>query len=250
MTNQLETMGTKESLLNLTLKEIVTSNFNTAQVFEKHNLDFCCKGNKLFSEVIVEKKLNEDEIIGEIENILFNESPHEARYDEWELDFLVSYIVNNHHNYIRRMLPTLNERAAKIAAKHPEKYPWMIDVRDSLVTVTNELSHHMIKEEQILFPYVLKLVEAKKSNIKPSLPTFGTAENPIKVMEKEHENAGDELYFIRNITNSYNAPEDACTTFKLFYSELKAFEEDLHKHVHLENNILFPKTIALEKELL
>lgn len=250
MTNQLETMGMKESLLNLTLKEIVTSNFNTAKVFEKYNLDFCCKGNVSFAEVILDKKINEDEITEELEKVILNESPNDARHNEWELDFLVAYIVNNHHNYVRRMLPILNERAAKIAAKHPEKYPWMIDVRDSLVSVTNELSHHMIKEEQILFPYVLKLVEAKRKNIKPSLPTFGTAENPIKVMEKEHENAGDELYFIRNITNSYTAPEEACTTFKLFYSELKEFEEDLHKHVHLENNILFPKTIALEKELL
>lgn len=250
MTTQIITQGIKENLLNLTLREIVTSNYNAAAVFEKYNFDFCCKGNILLSDLLIDKAITDNVILDELENVFTDENLTDIRYDDWSLDFLVSYIINNHHSFIRRMLPVLNTRAIKISSNHPEKYPWVLEVRDILAEVTNELTHHMIKEEQILFPYVLELVEAKNEKRKVNIPPFSSAVNPIKMMEREHQNAGDELYSIRKLTNNYTAPEDACTTFKLFYSELKAFEEDLHKHVHLENNLLFPKTIELEKELM
>lgn len=234
---------------NLTLSEIVTQNFKTAEVFEKYNLDFCCGGNKPVSEACEEKGLDSAALIEELKS-LKNKNGNAEKYTEWSPDFLIDYIVNNHHSYVKRMIPVLAAHTEKIASVHGKNHPELIQVAVGFERVYKDLKHHMLKEEQILFPFVKQLVHAKNNHSKSEAPYFGSVKNPIRMMEAEHQAAGDELYEIRNLTNNYSVPGDACNTYSVTMQELRDFEEDLHKHVYLENYILFPKSIELEKELL
>lgn len=240
----------KSDLLSLPLSEIVKTDFHAAAVFEKFNLDFCCRGNKTINEVCSLKGIDSGEIINELQNLESENKDYDLKYNEWGLDFLIDYIINNHHSYIRKMIPVLSQHCDKVASVHGNNHPEMNDVKDRFHVVYKDLKQHMLKEEQILFPFIKQLVKIKNEESKAEHPFFGTVKNPIKMMEDEHKAAGDELYEIRNLTNNYLPPDDACNTFKILLKELKEFEEDLHKHVHLENNILFPKSIILENELI
>lgn len=240
---------TEQDFRNLTLSEIVTENFKTAAVFEKYNMDFCCGGNKPVSKACEEKGLDSSALIEELKSVK-NKNVDVEKYTEWSLDFLIDYIVNNHHSYVKRMIPVLAAHTQKIASVHGKNHPELAQVAISFERVYKDLKHHMMKEEQILFPFVKQLVNAKKNATKSEAPYFGSVKNPIRMMEAEHQAAGDELYEIRNLTNNYLVPDDACNTYSVTMQELRDFEEDLHKHVYLENYILFPKSIELEKELL
>jgi len=234
---------------NMTLKEIVTNNFRTAAVFEKYGLDFCCRGNKLITTACEEKGINAIKILEELKTLTIQKIRDE-RYDEWTLDFLIDYIIQNHHSYVKEMLPIISVHTQKIASVHGTNHAEVIEIAKKFEGVAQEFRQHLIKEEDILFPYIKQLVQVNSRHAKAEAPFFGTVKNPIKSMMAEHENAGDEFYEIRNLSSSYTPPEDACNKFIAAYQELKDFEEDLHKHVHLENNILFPKAIELEKRLL
>jgi regulator of cell morphogenesis and NO signaling len=242
-------MATAPSLAELTLSEIVTNDFHAAAVFEKYNLDFCCKGKRPLSEACSEKNIDLNSLLEELESYTPQNNNSDLRYNEWKIDFLADYIVNNHHSYVRRMIPILAAHTQKIASVHGENHPETVEVAKRFAVVYKDLKQHMMKEEQILFPYVKQLLKFQNEITIKERPFFGAAENPIKAMEAEHEAAGDELFEIRSLTNNYTPPADACNTYRICYQELKEFEEDLHKHVHLENNILFPKTIKLEKEI-
>ena len=233
---------------NKTLSDIVKSNFKAAIVFEKYKLDFCCKGNKLLSDACTEKGVNEDEILTELRGIeAFQNSS--INYEEWSLDFLIDYIVNTHHSYVRKMVPIISEHVNKVATVHGKNHPEMEDVARIFGVVYKDLKQHMMKEEEILFPHIKYLVKSKGNGNNVESPYFGSVKNPIRLMEAEHSSAGDELFEIRRLSDNYTIPEDACNTFRITLQELKEFEEDLHKHVHLENSILFPKSISLESEL-
>lgn len=242
-------LKTSESEYNTqTLSEIVKNNFKAAAVFEKYNLDFCCKGNKFLSAACVEKGVDESEILSELQRIKTYQNSS-INYEEWSLDFLIDYIVNTHHSYVRRMIPIISEHVNKIATVHGQNHPELKEIARIFSVVYKDLKQHMMKEEEILFPHIKYLVKSKANGTKIESPYFGTVQNPIRLMESEHQNAGDELFEIRRLSNSYKVPEDACNTFSVTFQELKEFEEDLHKHVHLENSILFPKSIQLEAEL-
>jgi regulator of cell morphogenesis and NO signaling len=233
---------------NQTLSEIVKGNFKAAVVFEKYNLDFCCKGNKMLSTACEEKGVNEDEILSELKKIDAYKNSS-INYEEWSLDFLIDYIVNTHHSYVRKMIPIISEHVNKIASVHGKNHPELLDIAHHFSIVYKDLKQHMMKEEEILFPHIKYLVKSKGTGQKIESPYFGTVKNPIKMMEAEHVNAGDEIFEIRRLSDNYTIPEDVCNTFRVTFQELKEFEEDLHKHVHLENSILFPKSIILESEL-
>jgi regulator of cell morphogenesis and NO signaling len=236
-------------LANLTLSEIVKDNFHTAAIFEKYNLDFCCNGNRTLKEACTEKGVNSENIINEIEDLNSSEVKEEFRPDDWELDFLISYIINNHHSYVNRMLPVISAHVQKVASKHGENHPetkWIAEIFDS---INVEMKNHMMKEERILFPHIIRHVGLSNNGMEEHMPYFGTIKNPIAMMEAEHQSAGDGMVKIRELTNNYTLPTDACETYKISFKELKEFEEDLHRHVHLENNILFPKAISLEESL-
>ena len=147
-------------------------------------------------------------------------------------------------------MPIILEYTQKVAIVHGERHPEAIEIANNFIKVMEELGSHMKKEEHVLFPYIKKLVAAKKENTKMDPPPFGTIQNPVRMMEMEHEAVGDVAEQINQLTNGYNPPADACTTFRLSFAKLKEFEDDLHQHIHLENNILFPRAIELEKELL
>lgn len=234
---------------DLTLSEIVSHDYRAARVLEKYNLDFCCGGSKPVSEACGEKGLDAKAVIEEILSLGIT-SENSDKYNDWSLDFLIDYIVNNHHSYINRMIPVLAAHTQKIAGVHGKNHPELIVTAKIFDRVYKDLRQHMLKEEQILFPFVKQLVKVKKEDIKSEPPYFGTVKNPIRMMEAEHQAAGDELHEIRHLTNNYFVPDDACETYKATMQELREFEEDLHKHVYLENYILFPKSVDLEQELL
>ena len=227
-----------------TLASIVTNNSGTVPVLEKYNLDFCCKGKRTLTEACDEKGLSVDDIIKEFGTSLPNTSAKQMPFNEMTCEQLIGYILINHHFYVKQIMPTIAGHLEKVANKHGQRFPYMVEVYRLFLEVQSEMTSHMQKEEKILFPRIKK-VEEMITGENTSIISTIDLEGPITVMMNEHDHAGDVLYKIRNLTNNYQEPVGACTTFKVVLNELKEFEEDLHKHVHLENFHLFPKALEL-----
>jgi regulator of cell morphogenesis and NO signaling len=234
----------------LTLADIVTKNFRNAGIFEKYDLDFCCGGSKTIAQACQENNTDPYLVYSEIEKMDSVKVEIPQRVDDWELDIIVDYIIDNHHKFVREMIPIISSHTEKVATVHGGNHPETIKVAKIFSAVYKELKQHMMKEEEILFPYIKYMVKVGKSEAKYEKPYFGRIGNPISMMELEHQSAGESMNSIRKLTNSYAIPLDACNTYKVCLKELKEFEEDLHKHVHLENNVLFPKAVILEEQLL
>ena len=232
-----------------TIGEVVAKDFRAARIFENYGLDYCCGGKKTISDVCSSKGIDPDKLITELSILPENSDIRSNRFTEWEPDFLIDYIVNNHHNYVTSSLPVISNHSLKVASKHGERRPEVIRIAELFTAVKSDLEIHLQKEEKMLFPYIKKLALAVRNDLDLEYPPFGTVQNPIKVMESEHDVAGRLLDNIRELSNNYTPPPDACETYKVLYSELKEFENDLHVHVHLENNILFPKSLKLEENL-
>ncbi len=237
--------GEKES----TIGELVTKDFRRAEVFKKFGLDFCCGGKKTLTKACKEKGLDVVQIEKELKALEEIPSAPSLDYNQWDLDFLSDYILNTHHKYIRQAIPVILEYTQKVAKVHGERHQEAIEIANNFVKVADELMRHMVKEENVLFPYIKKLAAAKKNGTMLEPPHFGSIQNPIDMMETEHEEVGNLLENINMLSYGYTPPADACTTYRLSYAKLKEFEDDLHQHIHLENNILFPKAIALENDL-
>ncbi len=232
-----------------TISEIVVDDYRTAAIFEKNGLDFCCRGNRSITEACNEKGVDQDKLLGEIAALQSEASYSDTHLQFWSLDFLADYIVQNHHSYIRGTTPAMKAHVIKVAAVHGEHHPEMVRVRDLFLEVSEDMAQHMVKEEQMLFPYISQLARAEAANAASPRAPFGSVENPISMMRQEHEAAGAALEEIHTITNNYTPPEDACTTYRVTLEELAAYERDLHRHVHLENNLLFPRAEKLEQKL-
>jgi regulator of cell morphogenesis and NO signaling len=237
--------GEKES----TIGDLVSKDFRKAEVFKKFGLDFCCGGKKTLTKACKEKGLDVVQIEKELKAIDEISSTPSQDYNTWDLDFLADYILNTHHKYVTQAIPVIQEYTQKVAKVHGERHPEAIEIANSFVKVADELMRHMVKEENVLFPYIKKLAAAQKSGTMVEPPHFGSIENPINMMEAEHEEVGNVMEKINMMSYGYTPPADACTTYRLSYAKLKEFEDDLHQHIHLENNILFPKAIALENDL-
>jgi len=233
-----------------TLGDLVTKDFRKAEVFKKFGLDFCCGGKKTLSKACMEKGLDVLRVEQELKAI--DELPMKTSQDfnKWELDFLTGYIYNTHHKYVVEAMPLITEYTQKVANVHGVNHPEAVEIANKFSLVVNELNSHMMKEENILFPYIKELVSAKKNKTMINSSCFGSIGSPIHVMEMEHEAVGDLFEQISKLADNYTPPADACTTYRLSYAKLKEFEDDLHQHIHLENNILFPKAISMEKEML
>ncbi|OWY20765.1 iron-sulfur cluster repair di-iron protein [Sphingobacteriales bacterium UPWRP_1] len=230
-----------------TVGQIVARNFNTATVFEKYNIDFCCGGKKTLQTVCAEQHLNFDTLYLEVEEAANRQVPPSQNAAYWSLTFLTEYIVHTHHRYVQESIPVLLKYTAKIASVHGKNHPELIEVARLFAELAQDLLQHMKKEEIILFPYINDLADGNNMSI-PST-TFGSVNSPIMVMEQEHETAGNLMHQIRTLTHNYTLPDDACNTYGVTFARLQEFETDLHRHVHLENNILFPKTKQLEQTL-
>lgn len=230
-----------------TVAEIVTKNIKTADIFKKHGIDFCCGGGISIKKACEKHNISFADLEKELMHI--DSSTSKAYdYDSWSLDFLIDHIQNVHHTYVEENIPLVLQYSNKVAKVHGHHYKEVVAINNLFHTVAQELAAHMKKEELILFPFVKQLVKAEKEGSKVKVPHFGTVNNPIAMMEDEHENAGDIFKEIKQLSNNYTPPENACNTFKALYAKLDEFEQDLHQHIHLENNILFPKAIALENK--
>lgn len=230
----------------MTLRSIVTKNIATAATFEKYGLDFCCHGNVSIDKACSEKKVNPEQVVKELTDVLTFTENITTDYNSVELDQLITHIVGTHHNYVRTKLPIITAFMDKVVNAHGKNHPEVITIAELFSGVRAELESHLLKEERILFPLIVKIVEAKRQNVEFTAPM--SVRFPIQAMESEHTSAGDALQKIRELSSNYNPPSDACNTFKALYYELAAFENDLHIHIHLENNILFPKAISLENQ--
>jgi len=222
-----------------TLAFIVSNNHQAVPVLEKYDLDFCCKGKRTLAEACMEKGLAVEPIAEELEQRMNTRQTSSMPFTAMNAEQLIGHILVHHHFYVKQSLPNILSHLEKVAQKHGEHYPQMVKVLHLFNEISEEMTSHMQKEEEILFPRI-KEIEALNSTETRRKFTEGYISAPIQVMELEHDHAGELLYRIRELTNNYTAPADACTTFKISLAELKEFEEDLHRHVHLENNLLFP----------
>ncbi|WP_256009688.1 iron-sulfur cluster repair di-iron protein [Desertivirga xinjiangensis] len=232
-----------------TIGEIVAKDYRKAQVFKNRGIDFCCGGKKTLEQVCESKGIDLESVKTELAEIANIEPGSGLAFDKWELDFLSDYIVNTHHNYVRESIPFLSELANKVARVHGDRHGELVEVARIFNRVASDLSLHLMKEENILFPFIKQLTQAAKNGTAIVRAPFGTVNNPTQMMEVEHEHAGEDLAAIRELTNDYSLPPDACTSYTILFKKLQEFENDLFNHVHLENNILFPKAIQLEKDL-
>ena len=233
-----------------TVASFVTENYKSADVFKKYNIDFCCGGNVPLNSVCTQNNINLEEIVLELEKIMENNKPSEdIDYASWSLDKLAKHILETHHVYIKESSPTLETYLLKLRRVHGERHPELIKVQEIFSNLSLELSNHLMKEENILFPYILKLCSLDKGESVDNINKLATVKNPISCMMMEHEVAGDEIKEINALTNNYTIPEDACNTYRVTFKKLEEFQNDLFMHVHLENNILFPKVIELEEKL-
>jgi len=237
-----------ENIEQKTLSEIVTEDFRSAAVFEKYGLDFCCHGNRSLIEAANEKQLSAESVVADLAVVLKSNDSSSLDFNNMELDALVEYIINTHHSFVREKLPFITELGKRVVNAHGANHPEVLEIAQLFAGVKVEFEGHLIKEEMILFPQIKKLVEVKRGEAEYIRPSFGSIAHPIRVMKAEHENAGSAFDSIKKLSNNYNPPADACNTFKVYYAELENFENDLHKHVHLENNILFPKSLICESE--
>lgn len=239
-----------ETLEKNTQKEIgqfVAEDYRTAAVFSKHKIDFCCNGNRTVAEACNKKGIDSNIVLDEINAVINSNSGETIDYKSWPIDLLVDYIEKKHHRYVEEKIPVLRQFLDKLCRVHGERHPELFKINELFTASAGELASHMKKEELILFPFIKKMVKAKLENGAVQSPQFGTVENPITMMMEEHDNEGQRFRDIAELTDNYNPPADACNTYKVTFSMLDEFEKDLHLHIHLENNILFPEAIKLEK---
>ncbi|MDP2159829.1 MAG: iron-sulfur cluster repair di-iron protein [Flavobacterium sp.] len=236
------------TLEQLTVGEYVANDFRTAALFSKYGIDFCCKGNRTIEEVCAKKNINPTELEKEIQTVLETKNENAIDFKSWSPTLLIEYIVEKHHAYIEEKTPVLLQFLDKLGKVHGERHPELFEINALFKISAGDLAQHMKKEELILFPFIQKMVKAQKENQPIQEPNFGTVENPIAMMKDEHTIEGERFDKIATLTDGFTPPEDACSTYKVTYQMLKEFEQDLHKHIHLENNILFPKAIQLQAD--
>ena len=232
-----------------TLGQIAAKDLRKAQVFKKYGLDFCCGGKKTVKQACAEKGLDVTKVEQELQQADKLPASRPIPYGDWSLDFLADYIVNTHHSYVIQSLPDIVAYSKKVAGVHGDRHPELLRINQLVGEIDAELRGHLVKEEKILFPYIKALVTSKGNDQPLQAAHFGSVQSPINVMEMEHELVGKNLDEIRKLTNNYLLPGDACASYSLLYRILDEFEEDLHLHIHLENNILFPKALEIEKQL-
>jgi regulator of cell morphogenesis and NO signaling len=222
------------------LRDIVTADFRAAAVLERHGVDFCCGGTRSLGDAAREAGVGSDALRSEIERALA-EPAEGPRFNDWAIDFLAEFIVGNHHAYVRQALPRIQNQLQKIVDAHGANHPELRQIARRFANLAIDLAEHLEKEEAVLFPYVRRLAAAARVGGRAAAP-LDHASTPIAVMRLEHEAAGEAMHAIRDLSGGFAAPPDACPTYRACYEELTRFERDLHQHVHLENNILFPRS--------
>ena len=240
------------TLTGKTVRELALEIPQATRVFERLGIDYCCGGSRLLEEACAAAHLRVEDVersLAEAEVHPGEAVPDDASWQRVPLFGLIAHIVQKHHYFVRRELQRIEPLLARVIASHGQKHPELLEVQRQFRGLGEELIQHMLKEEEILFPYVTHLEESESRRQPIAPPPFGTAENPIRMMMHEHESAGMALRTIRAQTGEYRLPAGACAGFETLYSSLQGFEQDLHQHIHLENNILFPRALEMEKRV-
>lgn len=237
------------TLNNTSIGDQVSQNWRKAEVFKKYGIDFCCGGKRTVVEACEKKGIDLALVIADLQQIEKQTLDNPNNFNQWELDLLVDYIVDKHHKYVSEAIPFLDELSNKVSHVHGDHHPELIAIAQHTQDVIQELAIHMHKEEMILFPYIKRMLQAKRNKTAIVHPSFGTIANPINMMEAEHTSAGSSMEAIEQLSGQFTTPADACMSYRVLFAKLQEFQEDLHHHIHLENNILFPKALELEAEL-
>ncbi len=232
-----------------TIGDIVSRDIRTAKVFRKYGIDYCCGGQRTIGEVCEAKNIDPRELSFQL--LIPGNARHAGvlSIDQWELDFLSTYIVNIHHAYVRNTMPMLLSWSGKVAEAHGGAHPEVREIAKLVTMMCGEMAKHMQTEENVLFPYIAEMAQASRKTGADLDMSLGFVGSPLRVMEDDHELVGNIFMEIERLSANFTPPADACNTFKAFYVSLEEFEDDLFLHVHLENNILFPKAERLEREL-
>lgn len=228
-----------------TIGELVAEDYRTAGVFEKYGIDFCCGGKVALSDVCREKGIDAGLVLEDLERVKETPSERGQNYGAWELSFLADYIVNTHHAWLRENLGVIADYARKIAGVHGANHPEVIEIAGIFDNIASEMMAHLRQEEEVFFPAVKRIDAAGKSGREPDKKDIDTIRENLGRLDEEHNAIGEAVHTIRRLSNEYEIPADACNTFMVAYRKLSEFEDDLHKHVHLENNILFPKAARM-----
>jgi regulator of cell morphogenesis and NO signaling len=230
---------------NRTIGEIVAADYRTARVFEKHGIDFCCGGKVPLEAVCAEKGLDLSALMGELESLQDEPVDRGQNYSSWPLPFLADYIVTTHHAYLKENDGQIAAYTRKIAAVHGEHHPEVRRIADIFGKIAPDMADHLKEEEEVFFPALKRAVAAGIAGATPDALDREAIRVSLARLHREHEEIGDAVHEIRRLSGEYAIPDDVCNTFMLTYRKLKEFEDDLHKHVHLENNILFLKAAQL-----
>ena len=237
-------------LCNRTVGDVVAEDYRRADIFKQYGIDFCCGGNKTVKEACEAQGIACDDILASFAAVEQEPlQPNHVNVRSWEPDFLASYIVNVHHRYVREQGAILRELTQTVARVHGETNPESVQIAGLVEELVQELEEHAEKEEKELFPYVEALCAASRGEASLPHSAAGTVTEPITALEHEHDQAGALMHEIRTLSGGFQAPEAACNTFQVTYAKLEQFEADLHRHVHLENNVLFPAAEQLEQKL-
>lgn len=235
---------------NQIIGELVAKDYRTASVFKKYNIDFCCQGNRTIQEACDKRNIDSKNVLDDLDLTIQSKSETSIDFQSWPLDLLADYIEKKHHRYVQDKTLEIQPYLDKICKVHGEHNPELFEIKKEFNASAGELASHMKKEELVLFPFIRKMVKAKQENKDVDSAHFGTVRNPIQMMMDEHTIEGNRFRRIEELSNNYTPPHYACNTYRVSFALLQEFEQDLHQHIHLENNILFPKAIEIEKELI
>ncbi len=232
-----------------TVRELALENPAATRVFEKLGIDYCCGGNQSLEKACRAANLAVDQVLDSLE-MAEQATRATQKIHDWQtepLGDLVAHIKSTHHKYTREEIARLGPLLEKVCSVHGKNHPELLEVRGSFAGLAQELTMHMMKEEMVLFPYIVRMEEAVVQHEPVLPPPFGSVQNPVSMMEREHESAGAALRAMREASSAYTPPPDACVSYETLYKALLEFEADLHQHIHLENNVLFPRAIAMEQ---
>jgi regulator of cell morphogenesis and NO signaling len=233
---------------NQIIGKLVARDYRTASIFKKYEIDFCCQGNRTIADAVENENLNLEAVLCDLQ-LVAESNEITMDFISWPLDVLTDYIEKKHHRYVDARSLEIKQYLNKICSVHGEHHPELFEIQQQFNAAAGELAAHMKKEEFILFPFIRKLAKASHENGSFNMPTFGSIQSLMALMQQDHQTEGERFRKIEELSDNYTPPEDACNTYRLSLSLLREFEQDLHLHIHLENNILFPGAIELEKEL-
>jgi regulator of cell morphogenesis and NO signaling len=233
-----------------TVREIALAMPITTRVFEEYKIDYCCHGHVNFDEACIHAGLNPETVMEKIDGVVGDLGNRELDWLQTAaLAEVIDYIIDKHHAYTRDEMTQLTPLMNKVATRHGDHLPSLIDLKATFQELCDEMFPHMIKEENVLFPYIEEMESRREKKMSPAFPPFATVRNPVGMMTIEHEQAGELLVKMRELTDNYTLPDWACPSFTALYHRMAELESDLHQHIHLENNLLFPKAVAMEQEL-